>query len=402
MVDYHRFEKQYQVSIVNLWKRHISEDDKILIERFLKKNRSDGIGYARLRKLSQTLPMISEKLKVGFENAKESHIRDIVREYEEGDFSYWTRHDVKVIIKKFYKWLNNDEYPQPVKWINTTIPYSQKMQPKDSDLLTDEDIKKLIENTDHPRNKALIAVLAESGARIGEVGNLTINRVNVDANGAVLSVHGKTGSRRIRIITSTPYLVNWINNHPEKNNPHAPLWVSVGSKEYHQIMTYEGIRKIIKITFKKADIQKRCHPYIFRHTRACQLAHHLTEFQMNAYFGWVQGSDMPSTYIHISGKDLDQHILAINGIKPDTEKKFVKLQDRICSRCKTINTPTALYCTTCAEIADPSLALKTTVEKMKEENKRIKSPFLEWIQKDPEMRHVLAKKAEEFRTGNYN
>jgi hypothetical protein len=66
MVDYHRFEKQYQTSLLNMWKRHIDEDDKVLIERFIKKNKSGGIGYARLRKFAQSLPMIAEKLKIGF------------------------------------------------------------------------------------------------------------------------------------------------------------------------------------------------------------------------------------------------------------------------------------------------------------------------------------------------
>jgi hypothetical protein len=48
------------------------------------------------------------------------------------------------------------------------------------------------------------------------------------------------------------------------------------------------------------------------------MANPLTEFQMNHYFGWTQGSNMPSTYVHLSGKDLDGAILKMNGQKVDT------------------------------------------------------------------------------------
>lgn len=44
------------------------------------------------------------------------------------------------------------------------------------------------------------------------------------------------------------------------------------------------------------------------------MANYLTEAQMNDYFGWVQGSGMPSVYVHLSGRDVDDAILKANGI----------------------------------------------------------------------------------------
>jgi hypothetical protein len=44
------------------------------------------------------------------------------------------------------------------------------------------------------------------------------------------------------------------------------------------------------------------------------MANYLTEAQMNAYFGWVQGSGMPSVYVHLSGRDIDDAVLKANGI----------------------------------------------------------------------------------------
>lgn len=394
--DYHRFSNQYRTAITRLWKARMPEDDKKLVEQFVRDVKTKGTGNSRLTKLVRNLAIIGEALNKPFKSASEEDIRRIVHTYETSDYSVWTRHDIKVILKQFYAWLENEEYPKIVRWIKTTIPHKDKPLVQETELLTEEEINKLISTADHPRNKAIIAILGESGARVGEIGNLTIGQIKIDASGAVLNVSGKTGRRRLRIISSTAYLVKWLDIHPDKENPYAPLWINIGTKDYHKQTTYEGIRKILIETFKKAGIKKRCHPYIFRHSRASQLARHLTEFQMNSYFGWIQGSRMPSCYVHISGKDLDEDILRINGMKPGEQPIAFKPQARACPRCKEINSPNALYCCRCAEIVDASLALKTKLEEV-EKPTPIKSPFREWLQTDEELRALLKRKGHEFK-----
>jgi integrase len=395
--DYHRFSKQYQTAITRLWKAKMPEDDKKLVERFAKDCKTEGLGHARLTKLVRNLAIIGQMLCKSFKSATKEDIQNIVHHFETSELSFWTKHDIKVILKQFYKWLDGEDYPKCVKWICTTIPQREKPIVKESELLTEEEVNKLISTADHPRNKAIISILAESGARIGEIGNLTISQVKIDTSGAVLNVSGKTGRRRIRIISATPYLVKWLDIHPDNTNPYAPLWINIGTKDYHKQMTYEGIRKVLIETFKKAGIKKRCNPYIFRHSRASQLARHLNEFQMNSYFGWIQGSRMPATYIHISGKDLDEDILRINGMKPGEKPIAYKPQARACPRCQEINAPNALYCCKCAEIVDPSLALRNKLEEVQKNAETIKSPFLEWLQNDPEMRELLRRKSMEFK-----
>jgi len=397
-MDMHRFQHQFQSSKERLLRSEISKEDKESIEFFLKDCKARGVGYARLTKLCQVLTLLGRQLKKPFGKAREQDIKDLMRYYEENDYSTWIKHDIRVVLKQYYAWMNKGVYPAQVAWICTTIRKNERSMMREGELLTTDEVSQVIETCDHPRNKALIAVLAESGARTGEIGNMTISQVNIDPNGVVITVDGKTGSRRLRLVTSAPFLIAWLNSHPDRKNPYAPLWLNVGARQHHQAMSYEGIRKIIQLCFKKAKIVKRCNPYIFRHTRACQLAHHLTEFQMNAYFGWVQGSDMPATYVHISGKDLDKHILRINGITPGETPVYAKPQTRVCPRCKEVNTPEALYCSKCAEIVDPVLALKTQMEiTEKPVEARVKSPFLEWMQNDPEMRAVLKRKATEYR-----
>ncbi len=396
-MDIHRFQRRYQSVITSLWKSNLAKEDKEGIEQFLRDRKAWGVGFARLIKLCDVLRVIGTRIGTSFETATEEDIKKVVYHYECGEYSFWTRHDIKVILKQYCAWLNGGKYPKKVEWICTTIPKKDKKLVNQKELLTTDEVQKLIETAGHPRNKALIAVLAESGARIGEIGNLSLGQIDIDPNGVVLNVDGKTGCRRIRLVSATPHLTNWLNMHPDKENTRAPLWPNFGHRGLENSMTYESVRKIISETFKKAGIKKDCYPYIVRHTRACQLAHHLTEFQMNAYFGWVQGSEMPAMYVHISGKDLDEDILRINGLKPGEKPIPYKPQVRACPRCREINSPDALYCCKCAEIVDPTLAMKTKLEEAEKPAMNVKSPFLEWLQNDPQIRELLRLKANEFK-----
>ncbi|WP_049890857.1 tyrosine-type recombinase/integrase [Methanohalobium evestigatum] len=191
----------------------------------------------------------------------------------------------------------------------------KKKNPKiPDDMLTEPEIKNLINTAKNKRDKALIGLLWDIGGRIGEIGHLKIKDIKFDDYGGIIKVNGKTGFRRVRAVWSVEYLKQWLNEHPDKNNPESPVWINLSKKkESIEIMQYDSIRMRIKKIAKKAGINKRIHPHLFRHSRCTYMANYLTEAQMNHYFGWVQGSNMPSIYVHLSGRDIDDAILKANG-----------------------------------------------------------------------------------------
>jgi hypothetical protein len=42
---------------------------------------------------------------------------------------------------------------------------------------------------------------------------------------------------------------------------------------------------------------------------------------MSYIFGWVQGSDMPSTYIHLSGREVDNALFKLYGLPPRQKRQ---------------------------------------------------------------------------------
>ena len=97
---------------------------------------------------------------------------------------------------------------------------------------------------------------------------------------------------------------------------------------------YVTIRKMAL----KAGIRKRVFPHLFRHSRATFLASRMTEAQMKEYFGWTQSSDMAATYVHLSGRDVDDTLLKINHIDRVEKQESTEAENK-----KAINTMDALF-----------------------------------------------------------
>ena len=69
---------------------------------------------------------------------------------------------------------------------------------------------------------------------------------------ATLMLKGKTGSRRVIVVASTPYLNTWLQNHPLRDDPSASLWVNMGTVNRYLAMSCPALAKILKTANKKA------------------------------------------------------------------------------------------------------------------------------------------------------
>jgi hypothetical protein len=109
---------------------------------------------------------------------------------------------------------------------------------------------------------------------------------------------------------------------------------------------------------ERGGIKKDVNPHSFRHARATCLSKGMKEHELDLYFGWTQGSQIPARYIHLSGRDLDDAVLKSRGIKPKEEPTENTLAPKPCSRCKLINKATSKFCGQCGAALD----LKTALE----------------------------------------
>jgi len=367
----------------------ICEENKKSIADFHDYCVAEGLSIARIIKYLATLRKIAALLRKPFTHGTKEDILELVRRIESASYSDWTKHDYKVIIKIFWRWLKKaEEYPSEVKWIKASVRNNHKLP---EELMTQEEVTALADAAPHPRDKALLLVLYESGCRIGEVLSLKIKNVQFDEYGAQLIVNGKTGWRRVRVIASAPKLASWIDSHPCKQDPNAPLWVSLGTRNRNSALRYNAAKTLLKEIAKKAGIRKRVYPHLFRHSRATHLANKLTEAQLKQLFGWVQSSDMASVYVHLSGRDVDDALLKLHGIKNDEENREEKFKLITCSRCRAKNSPSAKFCNACGLALDMKIAINLDDARMKADK------LMTELVKRPEMLDMLVEALEKMK-----
>ena len=145
-------------------------------------------------------------------------------------------------------------------------------------VLQSDHVRSLLEACETQRDRALVAVVWDSAARISEILNCNIGHVTFDRYGAMIAVTGKTGRRSIRLVSSVPDLQVWINIHPFKNNPDAPLFVT--SRRRGTAITRLTIRRVQNIFTRLGDLAgcpKDTNPHAFRHGRLTIRGRQLTE-----------------------------------------------------------------------------------------------------------------------------
>lgn len=375
--------------------KELTENNKADILKFMDFCHAEGLSISRIRIYLEMMHNLGRWIGKDFRDCQRPDIEKVVEQIEKSKYSYWTKHDYKVSLKKFYRWLRNTEkplYPPEVSWLKTTKNCSSHKLP--DELLTEDDIKKLVDSCDSLRNKALILSLYESGCRVGEILTMRVRNVEFDRYGATLIVNGKTGSRRVRIIVSAPVLSSWIENHPLKDAD-SPLWVNEGVRNKGKAMTYHTIMSLLQRTFKRSGLNKNSNPHLFRHSRATILANKLTEAQMDEYFGWTQGSKMASTYVHLSGRNLDNALLKIHGIELEKEGNDKEVLTNVeCPRCRINNSSTSKFCYKCGLALDMGVAME--VEREARQRNEMLNDILK---KRPEIVEILAEIVLEIEKG---
>lgn len=443
--------------------KEVHPDNKELIHDFERDLRLEGLSDAWLQKLTAHLKIIAQHLgDTRFEDMDKDDVKDLVAWVQSRDVSEATKSAYKQVIKRFWRWLYDKpkgEHPEQTEWINTGTRSSSDKLPQD--LLTKEDVEKQLEECNNPRDKAFVALLYETGARIGELIDLTVGDIEDRKHGKKVVIDGKTGSRRLPLVESVPYLNKWLSEHPnpEKN---APLWCKLqqngpkeklnpnevedvrevhgigpayaerlreaGVKTGHDLVNHEineivditgareskvrewlgqlnpeynstqddqlGYRyirkKILKRSMEDADIDKPSNPHHYRHSRASYLANEMTEAQLCEWFGWVQGSEIPAKYVHLSGRDIDKAYDAMHGIvDEDEDEKEPSIVE--CPRCDELNEPGAAFCMRCGFALDMDAAEE--VERVEEDTAKTAGPeevevaqkLIDAVRDDPEL-----------------
>lgn len=350
-IDIHNMAQKFK-SIEKKFKecKEINIENKALVIEFARNCFSEGLSTTRVAKYYVLMKRICIELgkeKMLQEVTKED-VQDLMIRIQERYTSDWTINDHRIALKKFFKWLRKGEqYPPEVSWLKTGIKIHRHKLPEE--LLTEEEIKLMLEHCSCERDRALLSLLYETGARVSEIGGLKLKHVVFENSFCKVLLFGKTGARRIPVFTSKPYITKWLDVHPDKKNSDSPLFTKRVKGNYIKThVTYSTIRALLIRIAKASGITKPVNPHNFRHSRATKLASDFTESQLKQYMGWTQDSGMASVYVHLNGKHLEEAVKKLYGLKTEEKDSSESVLKPVeCMVCKISNESIANFCQRC-------------------------------------------------------
>lgn len=356
--------KEKLIHWINKAKTELEEPDRTHVLQFVEYMQEKDKSILWIVRCITALLYIRRQLDKPFFDCKKEDIKSLFVWMDAKNYKASTHEKFRKILKIFYKLVfgKNEFHPATINWFSTQIGKEKKSQERDLDIaeyLEENEVPLLIDAAPTIQKKSFLACMYESGARPEEFLRLTNIDVKLDTNGAILFLRGKTGERRVRIVSFAKLLQQWLEIHPLKEKHHFPLWISQATNYKNDSLGLRGAQKIIEEALFQANLYKHKRLYLLRHSRATHLCKHLTEAQMCVFFGWAIGTKVVRRYIHLSGKDLDNTLLAIGEGKQIQQQEY-QLKTIKCNRCNEILSPSQQFCGRCGLSLD--LSMQYTIE----------------------------------------
>jgi integrase len=331
------------------------------------------------------------------------HYLDSLRKPETSDpLHKWigSYNTIRNVLMRFFKWLyypDMEQKKRPKPEVIKNIPSLKRKEQsiyKPSDLWTIEDDLLFLKYCPGAREKCYHTISRDLSSRPHETTKLKIKDINFKNSGnhqyAEVLLNGKTGSRSIPLISSIPYLKDWLNQHPQSGNPNSPLICGLGKSLgkrltahaiYHIYLNFR--EKLFPKLLENPDVppedkqrikellKKPWNPYIRRHSALTEKSIILKEHVLRQHAGWSIGSQMPQKYLHYFGNESSESLLEAYGVMPKNQHKD-QLKPRQCPNCSEPNKPDSKFCAKCWMVLTYD-AYNETLENQQEKDSQIRA-----------------------------
>jgi integrase len=255
-----------------------------------------------------------DSLKVAFVFWKKSALRLAVADVERfekalnsgmlksrrgGVYSPATRADLRKLLRVYLRWRLGREKAEPlVGWLDTRDVF------KTPDFLRESEVERLYRGCKSARERFLVAVLFDAGARATEFHNIRAEDIELP----------RSSQNHVRVALKQEY-------SKTKGRTISLYWKHSleAVREFLDQRSAEGMRSdepVFKDTYAagrlflarlgRRVLGRRVHYHLFRHSSATYYADKLNRQQLCIRYGWTFSSNMPDVYIARSGVDMEE------------------------------------------------------------------------------------------------
>jgi integrase/recombinase XerD len=259
-------------------------------------------GYERLLKTLATRKPLENYTKA-----------DLVAYFNDHKGAESSRNHEMRMAKKYFK---DTGKPEVIEWIKCA-PVKETL--RSDDILTPDDVNKLIESTDNHYTRALIAFLFETGCRISEAMKLNFKDFQDTDQGMIVNIpttKTAAGYRKVILPLSTQYIHN------------LKAYTAARNEDKVFRLCYSQNLRIIENLAVQAGITKPVTCHKFRHAQATDLVKRgYNEAIIRKKLGWTPTSDMIARYQHLNDEDVINATLENTGKLPQTAAPRTEIKE---------------------------------------------------------------------------
>jgi integrase len=395
--DVQRFEATYREQLNRLEEADIDERDREQIRRLVRRRNVEGIQKSTNVGTLNRLRLAAERAHtplVEFDADDYYALHDALElDHELAD---GTLRNYRKALKRFAEFVDHVWAEEVV--IGESPSANRTIDP--SKLLTGEEVAGMLEAANNARDKAIMAMLRDTGIRVGALCNLRLRDVELSPAAGEFTVKNIDGNKEAEgtrpFTWSRGPLVNWLDVHPRREDDDAPLFHKLKTGPDAgpgEALSTAAVRRMLALTARRADIDPgRVNPHNWRDTTFAEWKLDGLSDQQIKHRGFhTEDSDMLSRYGPIDDREMNDAILDHYDIGDGAAARTPDLDQ--CPQCRTALRDDARFCPTCGLTFDDeareqldsfqSEARERTVEKDDAEKRRVLMKLAEAADVEP-------------------
>ncbi|MFD2917139.1 site-specific tyrosine recombinase/integron integrase [Psychroserpens luteus] len=191
-------------------------------------------------------------------------------------------------IKFFYEIVHG----MPNRFYSIERPRKEKKLPE---VLSKEEIIKIINSTNNNKHKCIVALLYSSGLRRGEL--LSLKVTDIDSKRMVVKINNAKGNKD-RISILSPSILKDLQLYYKEYRPKEYLFEGQNGSKY----SATSVLKIISVAAKKAGILKKVSPHMLRHSFATHLLENGTDIRHIQLLLGHSSTKTTEIYTHVANR----------------------------------------------------------------------------------------------------
>jgi integrase/recombinase XerD len=210
-------------------------------------------------------------------------------------------------INRFLAWCHEEGELDKVRGPQPTV------ERRVLDVLSRDEIQRIEDAATTERDKLLVRVLADTGIRVGELRRLRARDLVTQGRERYLRVRGKGAKERL--VPITPGLHVRLDRYVRRERPACwtdRLFVTLtrGRSGDYEPISETSIQHLMRLLGRKAGLDKRVHPHLFRHSLATNLLRRrVNPVQVRDILGHTSLAMIDRVYSHLAVSDAHQALM---------------------------------------------------------------------------------------------